>query len=170
MEISNSSLKILTKTLEILTKILQAYFDFIFRTLNLRLVVSTKSGKFGFTIDPLKERTIDERIANIEIAKENLLEALSAMDDMQKTAENQKKELERINSLLEKIQKQKRSAKKELIEIKKITGVDVETFRKIAKIPSKKDIWGERMVGFISGIVASAIVGVIFIVVPALIK
>ena len=64
-------------------------------------------------------------------------------------------ELEAIRSELKETVAHKASAEHELDTVKKMAEADVEVFRRVVGIPSRRDIAKERLVGFVIGVIAS---------------
>lgn len=108
-------------------------------------------------------QSLDERIAKIEEARNNLFEALQAVDDLRRTADENKQELKEALEKLTQMESQKASLSTELAEIQKIKNADVGAFRDLIGIPTAKDKWWERFIGFVSGIVASIIASALWI-------
>ena len=109
--------------------------------------------------------SIDERIKKIEAAKQNLLDGLSAIKELEKEAEKNKYELENALIKLSKIKTDKINLEAELNNIKQVISSDVSTFQKLAGVPTEKEKRKERIIGFFSGIIASIIsAGIIWVV------
>jgi chromosome segregation ATPase len=76
-----------------------------------KVLAASFSGAIGISIDEVlvkkETRDIDSRIAKIETARENLLEAISAIDEIKATAEENKRELAELQKSVTKIGKQK---------------------------------------------------------------
>lgn len=101
--------------------------------------------------------SLDARVAKIEEARRNLIEGLSAIDDLKKEAEQNKAELVSAMVQIQSLQSEKKIAEAELTEIKKIADADTDALRKIVGYPSPPQIWRERFYGFISGVFASIV-------------
>jgi hypothetical protein len=115
------------------------------------------------------ERTIDQRIAQIEAARANLVDALKTVDDLQKAANDHKLELENVARRLEATHAQKSEAEVELANLKQLAQSDLETFRKVAGIPSRREVAKERFIGFVLGVSASLLASAIWWAVSALV-
>ena len=102
-------------------------------------------------------QSVDERIAKIETARHNLTEALSAIDELKLAAEKNKTELAEALQTLSSTQEQKASAEKELQAVRQIAENDVGAFKKLAGVPSRREIARERLIGFLIGIAASVL-------------
>jgi len=101
--------------------------------------------------------TIDERIKKIEDAKQNLIDGLAAIEELEKEAENNKKEVTAALLQLEELKRSRNDIEIELEETKEIISSDVNAFRKVAGVPSNRQFRKERMLGFVSGVIASLI-------------
>jgi methyl-accepting chemotaxis protein len=106
-------------------------------------------------------QSIDERIKKIELAKENLKEGLLAIEDLEKEAEKNKKEVKDAILKINELNENKTGLEEELKTIKEVISSDVNAFKKVAGIPSQKQIKKERVLGFISGVIASIIASLI---------
>ena len=102
-----------------------------------------------------EEEGIDERIRKIDEARENLVFALSAIDELKNEADLNKKEAHDLKARIQELSLEKSAVDVELQEIKKITGSNIDAFKRVAGIPSRQQIAKERLVGFILGILAS---------------
>lgn len=101
--------------------------------------------------------SLDERLKKLDVAKESLQESLSAIEDLKVEANKNKLELEEALERLSVLEKEKASAEEELKEIRKIAEADSEVFRKLAGIPGQNEIFRERIIGLVTGIVASVV-------------
>jgi hypothetical protein len=102
-----------------------------------------------------RTETVDERLEKIEAAKRNLEDALGAIGELQKSAEENKAELAAAIERLNAAQAQRLVAERELQAVRAIAQNDVAVFQKLAGVPSKIDIAKERVVGFVLGVLAS---------------
>ena len=118
-----------------------------------------RDGSFGIDLLPdLQEvGSVDERIKYIDQARENLFAALAAVDELKDSAEQNKKELQIALDQISKARSDKTEAENELQNVRKIAQVDVNTFKTLAGIPSRKQIAWERLIGFVLGVAASLI-------------
>ncbi len=105
---------------------------------------------------------IDERIKKIEVAKQNLIDGLSAIKELEEEAEKNKREVEKALLKIETLKTNKNNLEEEIQSIKQVISSDVSAFKKIAGIPSEKQIRKERILGFISGVIASILASGIF--------
>lgn len=136
--------------------LLSNYIDLIG---NLLRKVKIRKVKFlGIEVDIDSETTsIDDRIKKIEIAKQNLIDGLSAIEELKKEAEINKKEAESALLQIESLRAHKSNLEDEISRVKQIITTDVTTFKMVAGIPSDKQIRKERITGFISGVIASVV-------------
>jgi len=116
--------------------------------------ISISGTELSFSTKP---SSIDDRIKKIELAKQNLLEGLSAIEQLQKEAENNRQEVQQALKKLGELEANKTSLLEEVQSIKEVINSDVSAFQKIARIPDEKQIRRERFIGFVSGIVSSII-------------
>ncbi|MDV4159222.1 hypothetical protein [Rhizobium brockwellii] len=99
--------------------------------------------------------SIDARIAKIEMARSNLLEALSAIDEIKSTAEQHRKELESIRDAVDEMGKERDqlSADKELLI--QMTSAEQDRLRQILGVPTRLQSILTWFGTFIFGAVAS---------------
>jgi hypothetical protein len=98
---------------------------------------------------------IDERIAQIDLARDNLLAGLSAVNELKADAERNKEELRQARQQMEQVRLDKTAAEKELDGIKQIAGSHFEVVKKLIGVPSRTQIAQERFIGFLVGFFAS---------------
>lgn len=105
--------------------------------------------------------TVDARIQQIERAHKSLVDATSAVLELQEIAKANKEEVSRVVANLDAVRSEKHAAEQELAALKKLAEVDVETFRKVAGVPTEiqiaKERFKERALGFIFGVMASVV-------------
>jgi prefoldin subunit 5 len=111
---------------------------------------------------PLTRESIDARLEKIETARQNLTEALSAMDELRTTAEQNRRDLETLTNAIARAETDKADLNAQLDALKKLSAIDTETVREALRIPTEVDRWKERIWGFIfggivAGLVATAI-------------
>ena len=147
-----------------MTILFDIYFELIEKIL--RRVKISKVNILGLEISLDEDKgSIDERIKKIEAAKQNLLDGLSAIKELEKEAEKNKYELENALIKLSKIKTDKINLEADLNNIKQVISSDVSTFQKLAGVPTEKEKRKERIIGFFSGIIASIIsAGIIWVV------
>ena len=112
---------------------------------------------------------IPQRLAKIESAKTYLSDALQAMDDLKIAAENNKQDAKVALVQLEELHKNKHNLEKEIQTLKQLAETDTETFRKVAGILSPAQVRRERLIGFVSGVLASVVAsGIVWSIVKAI--
>lgn len=102
-------------------------------------------------------QTIDERIEKLDDAKEALTQGLAAIDELHGDAKRHKKEVQKalldlnaLNSETEELEAKKES-------IAKILESEVSAFQDVAGIPSASQQSRDKILGFISGVIASLV-------------
>jgi hypothetical protein len=100
-------------------------------------------------------QTVDERITKIDSARANLAEALIAIDELKAAASANKADLEMVLQQLGKTNAEHSAAKQKLVLVRQVANSDVETFQRMAGVPSKSQIVKERVLGFVFGVIAS---------------
>lgn len=149
--------------------VIEKFIEFIYRILKRLRIDLTPTGEIRFRIEPEEETykgSIDERIAKIDAAKANLVEGLKAIDELKEAAETNKKEAEVALKQIAHLEESKAGLQKELEAIKSVAQSDVNAFRKIAGVPTQETIRRERIIGFISGVIASTIsAGIVWVLV-----
>ena len=116
------------------------------------------------------ELSIDDRIRKIDKARENLVDGLAAIDELRQSAEQNKKEVQQALGQLAQLEEDKRNLQAKLESTRQIIGSDVQAFRDIAGIPSPSAVRRERVIGFVSGVVASVVASGLLYGVANLIK
>jgi peptidoglycan hydrolase CwlO-like protein len=148
----------------------RAYFEIleaIARRLNPRY---TRPPVLQKLLNSFSGGSIDERIKKIDIARENLKDALAALDDLGRQAEVSKTELNSAMQKIAEIESEKKQAASELELLKEVVQVDTESFRRIVGLPSGTDVWRERLLGFGSGVLASLLAAFLYASIIALSK
>jgi chromosome segregation ATPase len=107
-------------------------------------------------------KSIDDRIAKIEIARTNLEEALEAIDDLRRTADKNKIQLDQAMAKLASIEDKKSLVAGELESLARIRDADVGAFRRIMGVQTDFDKWKERAIGFITGIIGSILASILW--------
>jgi hypothetical protein len=108
------------------------------------------------------EASVDERIAKIDVARDNLLEGLQAIDELKREAQENKRELAIAIQTIENLEQERSVAEKELRAIRGIADADTSMLRKVIGVPSQTQIWKERLFGFVSGVMASVVASFIW--------
>lgn len=114
--------------------------------------------RYGFGTLGLQTRdSIDARLVKIDAARAGLEDALSAMDDLKATAEQNKADLQRLERAIEKAEGQKADLSAELSALKQLAALDSSSVRRALRMPTRVDIWRERIIAFTAGIAASVV-------------
>jgi hypothetical protein len=107
---------------------------------------------------PLTRESIDARLEKIEIARQNLTEALSAMDELKNAAEQNRHDLEKLTSAIARAESDKADLHAQLDALKQLSAIDTEAVREALRIPTEVDKWKERIWGFIFGGIIAGII------------
>lgn len=105
--------------------------------------------------------TVDERIQKIDVAKENLLEGLKAIDELKIEAQTNKRQLQEALENLQKTVQAKQIAEEDLKNIQKVLSSDVTTFQRLIGQPNQAQINKERTVGFVVGVFSSLVASLV---------
>lgn len=116
---------------------------------------------FSITMEPTT-RSVDHRVARLDEARNALMEGLQAIDELREEADRNKADLAKALAELSTVQVSKATAERELDAVKEAVNVDIEVFRSIARIPDEAQIKRERLVGFVTGVLASIVASVIW--------
>ena len=134
----------------------------IVQIFNTSIGIRANSSKVEFYVTKPKEtRSIDSRLEGIDHAKESLLDALNALESLKSEAEKNKSELKDITAHLSQASQDKEDLTSQIAEIRKLAQIDAGTVRGALGIPSVRQLWVNRVAGFIFGIVASVIASLI---------
>jgi hypothetical protein len=116
---------------------------------------------FSISIEPAT-KSVDERVARLDEARNALMEGLQAIDELRDEADRNKQDLATALAELSTVQVSKATAERELYAVKEAVNVDIEVFRSLARIPNEAQIKRERLMGFITGVLASIIASAIW--------
>lgn len=105
---------------------------------------------------------IDTRVAKIEAARSNLVEAIEAIDELRDKAEENKRDLAALTEKLSRTEAQKASVDMQLSTLRDLAALDTQSVRQSLGIPTRLQIWRERLIAFASGIVASVVASAIW--------
>lgn len=108
------------------------------------------------------EASLDERLLKIDSARQNMAEALEAIDELAKTAAHQKSELESLTAAVANAAQQKAIASVELTEVRALASLDTQAVRKALDVPSRTQRWLERLIAFALGIAASFVASIAY--------
>lgn len=127
------------------------------------LGVPTKIGNYNLLdIYADSGKTIDARLQKIDSARQNLAEALQAIDELADTAAQQKREMEDLSRIVEATAVQKGMVENELATLRSLARLDATSVRKVLEVPNFWQRWMERLIGFAFGVVASILASYIF--------
>jgi hypothetical protein len=151
--------------MDLFSPVLMAVVKELARRLGLKLPsdVRIQAGVLGVKlslVDP--QKTVDDRLARIETARQGLAEALEAMDELKQQAEENKEDLARLKASIEKASHEKLALDAELEALKEISSIDTQSVRKIIGVQSTADKWVERLIGFAFGIGASVVATIVW--------
>lgn len=116
---------------------------------------------FSISIEPAT-KSVDERVARLDEARNALMEGLQAIDELRDEADRNKQDLAAALAELSTVQVSKATAERELYAVKEAVNVDIEVFRSLARIPNEAQIRRERLMGFITGVLASILASTIW--------
>lgn len=134
------------------------------------LRITFDAANVSLHIDYARPQTIDERIAKIEQTKVMLQDALQAIEELRQTATINKRDAELAMRQLSQLEHNKKNLEQELENIHGLIEADVDTFRKVAGIPSPAQVRRERLLGFVSGVIASAVASGIVAIIALVVK
>jgi len=107
---------------------------------------------------PFSQDSIDVSLAKIETARQALTEALTAMDELKITAEENKRDLKALTNSIARAESDKADLRAQLDALKKIAAIDTEAMQEVLGIPTEVDKWRERIWGFMVGGVVAGLV------------
>lgn len=122
--------------------------------------IDTKNRKLIVSIDEETNNNTTERLKKLDEARESLIEGLQAIEELKEEANLNKIEADKALQKILELENNKASLEEELQHVQSLIKADVSTFRKVAGI-SDADIKKERILGFISGVLASIIASII---------
>lgn len=128
----------------------------------------------GISLGPIaidfEQRSLDERIARLDVAKRHLEDSLGAIEELQRAAKENKAQAESALKRLAQLQEEKSKAELELSEVRKLATADISTFQKLAGVPSRAQIKRERVIGFALGVLASVVASGLVYLLSLLVK
>ncbi|TPM98123.1 hypothetical protein [Mesorhizobium sp. B2-1-3A] len=123
----------------------------------------TKIGKFDLAkILDDSESSVDERLLKIDQARQNLTDALSAIEELGSQASRQKAELEVLTAAVAHAASEKAAVTNELTTIRTLANLDTRSVQRAFAVPTRSQRWFERGFSFCLGILASLIASFIF--------
>ena len=105
---------------------------------------------------------IDERLLQIDVARNSLETALAAIDELKQLANRNKKDLDEALARLHEANANKLTAEQEAEIAREIARVDVTGLRKVVCIPTRTQIAWERAIGFGLGVLASLLASLVW--------
>ncbi|SFD82511.1 hypothetical protein [Methylobacterium sp. 13MFTsu3.1M2] len=108
------------------------------------------------------EGSVDDRIRKIDAARDNLSDAIAAIDELRSQADDNKRDLQDALDRIAEAERRRESLAVELAALRQIAQADTQAFRRVVGLPTQADVWRERLLGFGSGILASVIASVIY--------
>lgn len=106
-------------------------------------------------IEVFQRQSIDTRLSKIELAKQNLKDALSAVDQLKAEAEKSKGELEDVVQRLAEAHNKKKDVESEIAAASALAISQTAAVRKVLGVPSRAQRWAERCLAFALGFAAS---------------
>lgn len=136
--------------------LLSIYIEVVAKILRgLHISVGISGISVGFQEEA--QHSLDQRVAKLDAARANLVDGIQAIDQLMAEAQKNKTEIVEAAQQISRLNADKQSLYEELNAIKSLVTADVDAFRKVAGVPTATDIRRERLIGFVSGIVASLI-------------
>lgn len=105
--------------------------------------------------------SIDDRLAQLDVARKNVEGALTAIDEMKAVAERNRAELHEALAQIDEIRADRNAAESELHVVRQIAQADIGVFRKLAGLPTRVQIARERFLGFVLGVISSLVAAAI---------
>ncbi len=106
--------------------------------------------------------SLSERVRKIDHARDSLLDAISAVDDLRRQADENQSALNFALAKLRAAENRKSALYSDINSLKTVASADVDSFRRIVGIPSRRAIWAERGMGFVIGVVASVVASYLY--------
>lgn len=131
------------------------YTRFFERLFGVGVRVTYAGGKVAVDLRLKGERSIDERLAQLERARQSLTEALNAVGELEHEAERSRAELEDLSERLKTLEAQKADAEAHLERIRSMTESDAKAMRQAMGLPSVQSARVSAVLAFFSGVFAS---------------
>ena len=106
-------------------------------------------------VEPEASGSIDERISKIDSARENLRDALAAMEDMHVEAKENRRALNALKQSIAETENQHAAASTKLDNIRTLATLDTVAVRNALGVATPAQRWVERGLAFVLGVVAS---------------
>ncbi|MGE3146301.1 MAG: hypothetical protein AB7K35_12015 [Pseudorhodoplanes sp.] len=108
------------------------------------------------------EATLDERIRKIELARDNLADALAAVDELKAVAETNRKELAEIEESVRRRAAENKTLETQQNQLKTLAGLDVHTVRMALGLPTQREVWRGYVFSFFGGIVTTIVISLLY--------
>jgi hypothetical protein len=122
------------------------------------LTVIKESGldrRLNLLLDRESPESIDARIKKIDAARDNLFDALSAMDDLKRMATENQEELTSLQTAIKAASEEKEGLAKHNDNLKKLSEIEVGSIRTALGIPTRSQVRLGYFVSFIVGLVTT---------------
>jgi hypothetical protein len=148
--------------------LLSKYVDLVEVALKLlsRVFRSVRVGPFGFELRTEVEDEFGQTLEKIAKAQQNLAEAISAIDEVKTKYVDENQRLEEVVQQVRAKRAEYQQARLDLTTARALLAQDRETLRRSLGINDRRS----KVVGFISGVLASLVAAVIWVAAPSLWK
>lgn len=127
------------------------------------LGIKAKLGPFDLSIAVGQSReTVDERLKKIDAARQNMREALEAIDELGIQADRNKAELSTLAAAIAAAKDQKSTLVTEAQALEALKAIETEAVRKALGVPTKAQRWAERGIAFLLGVLGSYVASVLW--------
>jgi hypothetical protein len=125
-----------------------------------------KNSRFEKRLDQLLSfdatRDLDERIRKIESARDNLRDALSAVDELQRSAQDNRAELAALQDALQRASAERDTLSAHNENLKRLADVDIRTIRRTLGIPTRQEVWRGHALSFVGGVLTTFILSLAY--------
>lgn len=108
-----------------------------------------------FTLKKAETSDIDARIAKFDVARENLMEAMAAIDEMKASAESKKQELTDLEKSVAEIGKQRDDLNADRELIARLTSSDKDRLRRVLGAPTRLQSIVTTIASFVFGAIVT---------------
>ncbi|WP_105421846.1 hypothetical protein [Neorhizobium sp. T25_27] len=108
------------------------------------------------------EVTVDQRIQKIDLARDNLAEALSAMDELKSSAEENRAELQRLQVALEKATAEKQDLSAYNQDLRKLAELEAESVRRALGMPTPREVLRSKVISFFAGVLVTILLSLLY--------
>lgn len=150
--------------LDEITNVIAIYvriFERIFRGLRVKFR-GVRIGPLEFELKKSSDTSYGKTLEKIEITKEHLSDAISAIDNIKTEIFQKKQELDQLIESLTISKNQKANVEKEYEVSKRLRDEEAEKLRKVLGIYELKESKTGKVAGFVAGVVASLIAAIIY--------